>query len=723
MSPPVISPTGSWIVTAIFVIIFLAALVLFGLRVGKLITLLVKARREDRTDHIDDRIGEVFLVVLGQSQVLRDPIPGIAHFFTFWGFIIVQFGLLNLMLGAFNGSLPLLGGNHAFASVLDAFVVFVLLALILFAFRRSVLRPRQLSSFLHGPWDGFIILGLILAVVVSLALVEGFEYAAYATASGLAAANNSGAWTPIGAWLYPLFGGLNTGTSTSLYRVFWWLHISTVLFFLIYLPRSKHLHLMATPFNVFFRSYGPKGALPLLENIEERDDYGVSKPEQFTWKQLLDGYACTECGRCNTVCPATNTGKPLFPKEIILGVKEALFVQSDEILGVNSLYSRLGVAGVRADETATEKKAHHEPMVGGIISTDALWACTTCQACMEICPVSIEHVPTIVDMRRHLVMEESAFPPEVTSLFNNIERNFNPWEINNDKRAEWATGLGVPLMSENPDADVLYWVGCMGSFDQRNKKVATAVAKILKAAEVNFAILGPEEWCTGDPARRIGNEYLWQMMAQQNIETLNGYGFNRSSALNGRHVHASGNGAVAKQRTVLTACPHCFNTIQNEYPQLGGDYEVVHHTTYINDLLANQTITLPEGFDHRKLTYHDPCYIGRYNDVYDEPRRVLNVLNSKGVTEMHRNRSKSFCCGGGGGRAWMEETIGERVNQTRVNEALDTGAEVLAAACPFCITMFDDGIKGVEAEEKMQIEDISEIVVQAIEARQEIQAK
>src|SRR5947209_14553073 len=455
MSPPVISPTGSWIVTAIFVIIFLAALILFGLRVSQLITLLVKARREDRTDHIDDRIGEVFLVVLGQSGVLRDPIPGIAHFFTFWGFIVVQFGLLNLMLGAFNGSLPLPGGNHTFAAVLDAFVIFVIIARVIFAIRRGIVRPRQLSSSLHGPWDGYIILGLILLVVVTLALVEGFEYAAYAAANGVAATNNSGAWTPIGSWLYPLFSGLNVVAATNLYRVFWWLHILTVLGFLIYLPRSKHLHLMATPFNVFFRSYAPKGALPLVENLEEREDYGVSRAEQFTWKQLLDGYACTECGRCNTVCPATNTGKPLFPKEIILGVKEALFVHSDEILGENSMYSKLAIAGVKADETKAEKEAHHEPMVGGIITKDALWACTTCRACMEICPVSIEHVPKIVDMRRHLVMEESDFPSEVTSLFNNIERKANPWEISNDKRAEWAADLVVHLKLDNTDCDVL----------------------------------------------------------------------------------------------------------------------------------------------------------------------------------------------------------------------------------------------------------------------------
>ncbi len=719
MTPPVISPTGGWVGTIIFALLFLAALVLFGLRVGELITLLAKARREDRTDHIDDRIGEFFMVVLGQSGVLRDPIPGIAHFFTFWGFIVVQFGLLNLILGAFNGSLPLLGDNHTFAIVLDAFILFVFVALLLFAFRRAVIRPKQLSSFLHGPWDGYIILGLILAVILTLALVESFQYAAYAAANGVAAANNSGAWTPIGAWLYPLWSGLDASTGVILYRVFWWIHIGTVLFFLIYLPRSKHLHLMATPFNVFFRSYAPKGALPLLENIEEREDYGVSKVEQFTWKQLLDGYACTECGRCNTVCPATNTGKPLFPKEIILGVKEALFVQSNEILGVNSLYNRLGVAGVRADKTRAEQEAHHEPMVGGIISNDALWACTTCRACMEICPVSIEHVPKIVDMRRHLVMEKSEFPTEVTSLFNNIERNANPWEISNDKRADWAADLSVPLLSENPDADVLYWVGCMGSFDKRNQRVATAVAKVLQAAGVNFAILGPEESCTGDPARRIGNEYLWQMMAQQNIEVLDGYGFNTSANQNNGH-HPPGNGTAevaAKRRTIITACPHCFNTIGNEYPQLGGNYEVVHHTVFINKLLAEKKINLPEGFDQRKLTYHDPCYIGRYNDIYDEPRDILKVLNSNDVTEMKRNRNKSFCCGGGGGRAWMEEKIGKRVNQTRVKEALDTGAEVLAAACPFCITMFDDGIKGVEAEDKMKIEDIAEIVARAIEPR------
>ena len=706
MAPPVIRPTVGWIDTTLFILLFLGALVLFSLRAGQLVTLLAKARPENRTDHIDDRIGEFFQNVLGQKGVLRDPLPGIAHFFTFWGFIVIQFGLLNLILGAFNGTFPLIGDNRVFAIILDVLVILVFFALIIFAIRRGLVRPKQLSSLLHGPWDGFIILGLILLVILTLALVEGFEFAA----------SNGTAWTPIGSVVGPWFSVAGTANDIVAYRFMWWLHIAVVLSFLIYLPRSKHLHLMATPFNIFFRSYKPKGALPLLENIEERDDYGVSKVEQFTWKQLLDGYACTECGRCNTVCPASNTGKPLFPKEIILGVKEALFVNSAAILGENSLYSKLGIAGIKADKTEEEKEAHHEPMVGGIISTDALWSCTTCMACMEICPVAIEHVPKIVDMRRSLVMEESDFPAEVTSLFNNIERNGNPWEISNDKRAEWAAGMDIPLLAENPEADVLYWVGCMGSFDQRNKQVATSVAKILKAAKVDFAILGPEETCTGDPARRIGNEYLWQTQAQQNIETLNGYGFNSAEQSNG-HSASNGTAVASKTRTIITACPHCFNTIKNEYPQLGGNYEVVHHSVFIDTLRESGKLNLPEGFDERKFTYHDPCYIGRYNDVYDEPRRVLTVISSNGISEMGRNRNKSFCCGGGGGRAWMEEKIGTRINQNRVNEALETKAEVLAAACPFCITMFEDGVKGVEAEDKMKIEDISEIIVRAIEAK------
>jgi Fe-S oxidoreductase len=339
-------------------------------------------------------------------------------------------------------------------------------------------------------------------------------------------------------------------------------------------------------------------------------------------------------------------------------------------------------------------------------------------------------VQKIDDMRRYLVMEESSFPQEVVPLFNNLERNANPWEIPNDTRADWAKALNVPTLADDPEVDVLYWVGCMGSFDQRNQKVATAFAKVMQHAGVHFGILGPEESCTGDPARRIGNEYLWQMLAQQNIEVLNGYGF-------GKEVAGSVNGAQAVQgtngraysgvgvppgraydvKTVVATCPHCFNTIKNEYPQLGGNFEVIHHTEFIDRLINTGQLKLPQGFDQRKLTYHDPCFIGRWNDVYDEPRRVLNVIGSNGINEMKRNRNRSFCCGGGGGRVWMEEKIGKRINNTRVQEALDTGADALAAACPFCITMFEDGIKAVEAQEHFGVEDIAEILARALDAQ------
>ncbi len=352
--------------------------------------------------------------------------------------------------------------------------------------------------------DAFTILGLITLVLVTLVAFEVFAYAA----------TNGEDWSPFGAWLGPMVAGIGTTAAIAIASVAWWANALTVLGFLMYLPYSKHLHLLATPFNVFFRNFGARGALQPIENLEEREDYGVHEVTQFTWKQLLDGYACTECGRCNSVCPALATDKPLWPKEIILGVKEELFATA-------------GMTLVGAGEAVEE--AAHEPMVRGVIKEESLWACTNCGACVEICPVSIEHVQKIDDMRRYLVMEESSFPQEVTPLFNNLERNGNPWEISNDTRAEWAAGLNVPTLAEDPDVEVLYWVGCMGSFDARNRKVATAFAKVMQAAGVRFGILGPEESCTGDPARRIGNEYLYSMLAQQNIETLNNYGFGKGA--------------------------------------------------------------------------------------------------------------------------------------------------------------------------------------------------
>jgi Fe-S oxidoreductase len=717
MFPATFWPAGGLIGAFIFGLILFSAWALFATRISELVRMLRLGRPEKRTDHFGERVKHFTLMVLGQRGVLRDPLPGIAHFFTFWGFIIIQFDALNLWAMGFNFEIPIIN-SRAFAVILDIFLVAAFISLLIFAFRRLVLRPRQLQSQTHGMADAYTILGLIALVLITVFFFEVFAYVA----------TNGAFWTPLGALVGQALTGIPQSTAYVLAGVSWWANVLVVLGFLIYLPRSKHLHLIATPFNVFFRNHRPAGALDLIPDIEEREDYGVSKVSQFTWKQLLDGYACTECGRCNSVCPALATGKPLWPKEIILGVKEQLFDDGPRLLRLP-----------RDGESATSEDGHHhEQLVGQRIHEESLWACTNCGACVEICPVDIEHVQKIEDMRRHLVLEESSFPQEVQPLFTNLERNGNPWEISNDTRAEWAQNVGVKTLAEDPDAEVLYWVGCMGSFDARNRKVATAFAKVMNAAGVRFGILGPEESCNGDPARRIGNEYLWQMLAQQNIETLNGYGFGKDTPMTSTGANGSANGrngsngATAASngsglgvpagraynvKTVVATCPHCFNTIKNEYPQLGGNYEVVHHTEFIDRLISTGQLKLPAGFDQRKLTYHDPCFIGRWNGVYDEPRRVLNVINAGEVAEMSRNRNRSFCCGGGGGRVWMEENTGKRINNTRVEEALSTGADAMAAACPFCITMFEDGIKGVGAQERFAVEDISEILARALEAQ------
>jgi Fe-S oxidoreductase len=709
MGHPTIWPAGGLFGAVVFAAVLIAAWAAFAVRIRQLVRLMLLGRPENRFDSLGERIKYFVLMVLGQRGVLRDPLPGIAHFFTFWGFIIIQLDALNLWAQGFNLTLPIIS-SRVFATLLDIFIALALLALVEFAFRRLVLRPAQLASQSHSPVDAFIILGLIFLVLLTLFFFEVFAYVATGGAD----------WTPFGALVGSAWSGVPIQTATALMRVFWWANILVVLSFLIYIPNSKHLHLLATPFNVFFRrEMRNLAALQLIENLEEREDYGVHTVNQFTWKQLLDGYSCTECGRCNTVCPALATEKPLWPKEIILGVKEELFATGNLHL-------------VSHEQEVEESKV--EPMVGGRIKDESLWACTNCGACVEICPVSIEHVQKIDDMRRYLVMEESRFPSEVQPLFTNLERNQNPWEISNDTRGEWAQAIGVKTLAEDPDVEVLYWVGCMGSFDARNRKVATAFAKVMRAANVRFGILGPEESCTGDPARRIGNEYLWYMLASQNVEVLNSYGFGKAknaeagteNGHNGHNGHSapaepSGfavpTGRAYNVKTIVATCPHCFNSIKNEYPQLGGNYEVVHHTEFISRLIETGQLSLPAGFDTRKLTYHDPCFIGRWNGIYEEPRRVLNVINGDGVTEMRRNKNRSFCCGGGGGRVWMEEKIGKRINNTRVQEALDTGADALAAACPFCITMFEDGIKNVAAQDHFAVEDIAEVLARALEAQ------
>jgi Fe-S oxidoreductase len=466
--------------------------------------------------------------------------------------------------------------------------------------------------------------------------------------------------------------------------VFWWMHIGLVLMFLNYLPYSKHLHVLTSIPNVYFASLQPKGALtPINLNDETLTKFGVSDMEDLTWKQLLDGYTCTECGRCESVCPAHLTGKPLSPRKIIVDTRRRTTEKSPVMI---------------AGQLEANQEIANNTLLDNFISEEELWSCTTCMACVHECPVMIEHVDEIVDMRRALVLNESRFPPEVKTVFDNLERNFTPWGFSHSTRADWAEGLEIPKMAEVGDAknvDVLFWVGCAGAYDARYKKVSVAFSKLMKQAGIKFAILGTEEKCNGDAARRMGNEYLAQTMMTENIETLNRYNVKK----------------------IVATCPHCFHSLKKEYPQFGGNFEVVHHTDFLNQLVEEGKLKIDEKKKSAEtITYHDSCYLGRYNNVIDTPRNTLTATGAN-LVEMPRSKDKGLCCGAGGGRMWMEETIGKRINIERSEEAIATGASTVASACPFCMTMMNDGVKSKEASEKVQVKDIAEILLEAVETK------
>jgi len=682
-------------VTAIaFSLCLLAALGLFFRQLWGRFNLLRAAAPAALFDRIPERIKAVVVYALGQEKFVRPAVASVKetgagwmHFFIFWGFVILGLQITTMFGRAYSDEfyLPgfspsLLGGPYMLLR--DVMEATVLLSIAVAFARWLWTRPARLFGFApaenrlrgHSHWEAYVILAFIGTIMVTGLLYDGGRLVVFAGDPAIA---REGAWEPISSLAARMLAPYGPGVAGGVSNVAWWIHNLVVLTFLNLLPLSKHFHIITSVPNVFFRKLEPIGTLS-KQDLENATRFGSSHIDHFTWKQVLDMFTCTECGRCSSQCPATATGKPLAPRQLLLDLRDYLYEHQDEVIAKRVARPTNG--------DGAEPQPVGENVVGPVIKDEVLWSCNVCRACEESCPVMIEYVDKIVDMRRHLVQEEARFPAELTRTFKGMETQSNPWGIGAEKRFAWADGLDIPTLADKPDAEYLYYVGCAGSFDDRNKKTTQAFARLLRKAGVNFACLGAEELCNGETARRLGNEYLYQSMAQALVETLNGY----------------------KVRKIITNCPHCFNTIRNEFPQFDGRYEVVHAAELVQQLLASGRLKVPAGFGKRTV-YHDSCYYGRFNEIYDEPREVLGRAGAQ-VTEMQRHKHFGMCCGAGGGRMWIEEDPDKRVNLLRTDQALATNPEVIAVSCPFCMTMLSDGIKAKDIEDKVQTLDVMEIV-------------
>ncbi len=656
----------------VFIAIFIGSFSLLFYSLKQKLSLLKIGKKENRFENKYDRVFNIIKIVFGQSKLLRDPAAGLIHFFIFWGFMLFTLAVLEGIIQGFYSEFNLLflGKFNLLVSFShDIFAVLVIIAIGFAFYRRYIQKVERLPQGKNEKFDANFILLMILTVVITMlgqnsahVAMNNFQLAEFE-------------YRPVSMWLSSLFYSSNANNAPFFYELFWWWHILIIFTFMNYLPYSKHFHVYTSIPNVFFSKLPNEKMVlkPLDLEDEEAEQFGVADVEDLSWKQLLDGYACTECGRCTSVCPAANTGKPLSPREIIVNVRKRMEEKGPLVL------AKVEKEGI------TDKTLIHD-----FIKPEELWACTTCGACMYECPVTIEHVDTIVDMRQNLVLMESEFPAEMNTLFKNLETNFSPWAFNQQDRADWAEGMNIKTLAEDSDGEILFWVGCSGSFDSRYQKVSQAFAEIMQKAGVDFRILGTEEKCNGDTARRLGNEYLAQTLMQENIEKMNNYGVKK----------------------IVTACPHCFNSIKNEYPQFGGNFEVLHHTKFIDNLIKTNKISVKNDDIVRKMTYHDSCYLGRYNSIYDEPRNALESIGTIEIVEPERTKDEGFCCGAGGGRMFLEEDTGTRINEERTKELLKTGVETIASACPFCMTMINDGLKTEEKNEEVEVKDIAEIIIE-----------
>jgi Fe-S oxidoreductase len=721
----------------------LAMLVVTVAIAGRRILWLVKliragAQDKDRTHQPREHAENAGEEVLAQRKLLTWTGAGLAHFFTFWGFnilgltVVEAFGALVLSK---DFAFPIFGHARWLGFLEDLFAVAVLVAIIWFSINRLLNAPerKKRDSRFYGSHTGpaWAVLGMIFLVVATLLVYRGAQY-------------NTG-HLPYGRskWAfasYTVGKALGDGAyNADLETAFLLLQMAVIFGFAILVVYSKHLHIGTAPINVYFKRLpAALGALQPVtdgegkpidfadaENLSEDTLFGKGKIEDFTWKGYLDFATCTECGRCQSQCPAWNTGKPLSPKLVIMDLRDHLFAKAPYLIGGQDAgdapdfakaedavahTNHVPEAGYPRHEGSDAIQAHR-PLVGdlaslGVIDPDVLWSCTTCGACVEQCPVDIEHIDHIVDMRRYQVLIESAFPSEAGVMLRNIENKGNPWGMANSGRDEWMSGLSFDIRKADPgtklDADIeyLFWVGCAGALEDRSKKVTVAFAELLHTAGVEFAVLGQAESCTGDPARRIGNEFLFQMQGMQNVETLNSV-------------------TRAEPLKIVATCPHCFNTLANEYPQLGGHYEVVHHTQLLARLVSEGRLTPVEPVD-KNVTYHDPCYLGRHNKVYTPPREVLGAIQGLKSQEMHRCKERGFCCGAGGARFWMEEKIGKRINRERTDEAIGLDPDVISTACPFCMVMLSDAVNEKKgdgtAKEHVEVLDVAQLLQRSISA-------